>query len=104
MDDYSLKAGQGTFISHNESDAIREKMTGVEWWDDLVTIGTLFKIDKHCDAASMSYIYILQFLIPEGEETLFAMRHGAIPNLRIIPTHITLQEWTDQQHRRVSTR
>lgn len=103
-DNYELRAARGRYISHEESDAIRELMTGVTWWDDLVGIGELFKIDKHNDIATMSYIYLLDFLLPEGEEVMFALRHGLIPNLRIIPTSITLQEWADQQHRRVSTR
>lgn len=103
-DNYELRAARGRYISHEESNAIRELMTGVPWWDDLVSIAEVFKIDKHNNAAEMTYIYLLDFLLPEGEEVMFALRHGAIPNLRIVPTHITLQEWMDQQHRRVSTR
>lgn len=103
-DSYELRAARGTYISHEESNAIREKMTGIAWWDDLVTNGEVFKITKHNNAATMTYTYLIDFLLPEGEEVMFALRHGTVSRLRIVPTHITLQEWQGEQYRRVSTR
>lgn len=104
QDGYELKAGANRYVSHNEVEAIQNKMRDVTWWDDLVTIGTVFKIDKTCEAATMCYRYAIDFLLPEGEEVMFALRHGPIHNLRIIPTHITFSEWRDQQSHRVSVR
>lgn len=91
-------------ITPPEMRTVSDMMEDQAWWQDLTTNGKICNIDKYIEYASLSYVYLFDFMLPEGEETLFVMRHGVVPNLWIVPNRTVYEEWQDPRRRLGATR